>query len=63
MGWASGSYLGQDLWDEIRNFVPKNNHKKVAKIIYNMCNDMDADDWDVNSNLIKDADIKFEDYL
>jgi len=56
MGWASGSYLAEDLYLSIRRFISEDNRKEVATIIYEkFCND-DADDWDKDSILLKDKD-------
>jgi len=61
MGWASGSYLAQDIYDNIRDLIPEENRMKVADTIYSQFSDEDADDWDSESDLLKDAKIKFED--
>ncbi len=57
MGWASGSYLAQDLWTEIRNDIKLEKRERVArKIISSFCN-RDADDWDLDHLLFKDAGV------
>jgi hypothetical protein len=61
MGWASGSYLAQDIYDNIRDLIPEENRMKVADTIYSQFSDEDADDWDSESDLLKDAKISFED--
>ena len=55
MGWAGGSYLAQDMYDKIREHIPEDKRETVAKIIYDDFCDEDADDWDVDSQLLKDA--------
>jgi hypothetical protein len=60
MGWASGSELAEELWSKIKNDIPKNNHKKVAKIIYDKFCEHDADAWEYDSKLLEDAKIKFD---
>lgn len=57
MGWASGSYLAQELWDATRKYVPVKDHKKLAKKFFELFNQHDADDWDFESHLCKDADL------
>ncbi len=55
MGWASGSSLGIDIYDEIRQYIPDDKRKEVARFIYDQVTDMDADDWDLTSNLEIDS--------
>jgi hypothetical protein len=55
MGWASGSYLAQDLYDEIRRYIQPGARKRVAKTIVQTFEDHDADDWDLGSKLHRDA--------
>lgn len=55
MGWCSGTSLAIDVWNEIRKYIPDKDKKKVAKKIYNLFCDQDADCWDGDSQLEKDA--------
>ncbi len=61
MGWASGSYLAEDLYLSIRKYIPEENRKKVATIVYKKFSDDDADDWDKDSVLLKDKVLKDKD--
>jgi hypothetical protein len=61
MGWCSGSNLAEDLWKEIREFIPPIKRKDVAKKIYDLFCNMDADCFDESMELIKDANINFGD--
>lgn len=45
MGWASGSYLAEEIWVKIKPFIPEENKIKVAKIMYDSFCNYDADDW------------------
>ncbi len=54
MGWCNGSFLAERLWDEMREFVPDKRKKEMAKIIYEMFCDEDADCWEGTSQLEKD---------
>lgn len=46
MGWASGSYMAEDMWDNIKKFIrPKYTQPTVARIIVDAFEDGDADDW------------------
>lgn len=57
MGWASGSSLATELWEEIRGFIPEDNRYEAANIFYDRFTDYDADDWDGESTLEKDGKI------
>ena len=48
MGWASGSYLAEEIWDEIKIYIPENKLQEVASKIYDSFCDKDADDWSSN---------------
>jgi hypothetical protein len=61
MGWCSGSYIAQDLYKYIKKYIPKEHQKKVAIQIFNMFSDADADDWNKDSDLLKDSEIKLGD--
>ncbi|MCC2629472.1 MAG: hypothetical protein K0S14_3122 [Thermomicrobiales bacterium] len=56
MGWASGSYLAQELWDDIRKHIPKAKRAKVAEEIITAFENNDADDWDEGSQLWSDSE-------
>ena len=48
MGWASGSYIAEKLWKELKPFIPKDERGQaaVSKIIYEIFADYDADDYE-----------------
>jgi len=56
MGWASGSNLAEQMYDEIRKHIPVKKRKVVARAILENFEGNDADDWDYGSALLKDAD-------
>lgn len=45
MGWCSGSYIAEDMWDIVREFIPIDKKPEVAKKIVDRFCDEDADDW------------------
>jgi hypothetical protein len=45
MGWASGSYLAENIWNQINQFIPIEHIPVVAHIIYTEFSNYDADDW------------------
>lgn len=57
MGWAAGSDLARELWQEIRPSVAPSAREKVAQMIYDKFTDYDADDWDGHSLLEEDAGV------
>ena len=56
MGWASGSYMAEELWRDISEFVDEEHKKEAAKIIFDLFEDHDADDWNGDSELVQLAD-------
>lgn len=57
MGWANGSCLAEELWIELRGFIPEASRKEAANIIYDRFCDYDADDWCGDSELEFDGEI------
>jgi hypothetical protein len=55
MGWASGSQLAEELYDDIRRVIPKDKRAKVAEKIIDAFENHDADDWSEDSLLWKDS--------
>ena len=47
MGWSEGSIIAEELWDNLRPFVNKDERtlKEVSKRIYKVFEARDADDW------------------
>ena len=54
MGWCSGSELAENIYNEIRKFIPEHKRKEIAKKIYDEFCNYDADDWTF-SNLTEDS--------
>lgn len=50
MGWCSGSYLAEDIWRRIKDYIPEDEKQQVAKDIYDKFCDLDADDWENHPN-------------
>lgn len=55
MGWASGSYLAQDLYATIRKHIPKDKREKVANAFIDAFEQHDADDWEQGDKLWEDS--------
>lgn len=62
MGWCSGSIIAEELWNDIRKYIPKEKEKIVAEKIFHIFDDNDADCWDDDMNLIRDAKIKLDEW-
>jgi hypothetical protein len=60
MGWCSGTELAIDVWNLVRKYIPSKDKKKIAFKIYDLFCDYDADCWDGDSQLEKDAGIENE---
>lgn len=56
MGWASGSYMAEELWREISDMINDEDKADAAKIIFDLFEDHDADDWNGDSELVQLAD-------
>jgi hypothetical protein len=54
MGWSSGSQLADDVYELVSKYIPEEDKKKVAKKMYDLFCNHDADDW-CDSQLKKDA--------
>jgi hypothetical protein len=46
MGWGSGGQLAEEMWEDIKEYIPQENKEKVAEIIYDHFNGYDADNWE-----------------
>jgi hypothetical protein len=44
MGWASGSYLAEDVWKLVKDHVPDAEQRRVARAILQLFEEHDADD-------------------
>lgn len=43
MGWASGSFVANALWDGLKDLIPLEELEEAAKVIVNT---LEAHDWD-----------------
>lgn len=55
MGWSGGSYVAEQVWDLIKDFIPKNKKKKVAREIIDIMEDQDCDTIDEAEELCEAA--------
>lgn len=46
MGWASGSYLCEGIWKDIKKYIPKDKQEKVSAKLCKHFVDNDADDFE-----------------
>ena len=58
MGWSAGASLGQEIYDKIREYIPEEKRQEVAKFIYDVVCEQDADDWDGTSQLEIDGKVE-----
>lgn len=45
MGWATGCEIAEDIWESVKVFISENRYKEASKVIYEIFDNMDADDW------------------
>ena len=60
MGWAGGSQTAEQLYESLKPFIKRDCIQKAARKIYDDFCDEDADDWNPQSKLIKDAGVNLE---
>ena len=46
MGWCSGSIVAEEIWKEVAPYLPEEKKYHLAKKIYDLFCDLDADCWD-----------------
>ena len=45
MGWARGCEIAEDIWENLKIYIDKSRYKEASKVIYEIFENMDADDW------------------
>lgn len=60
MGWASGTEVGNRIWDNIRELVPEEHRQEAARVIIDALEDQDCDTIYECENLVKDAGLEDE---
>ena len=58
MGWCEGSYIANDIWKLVKDFVPENQRQQIARAIVDRFEDEDADCWDYDMNIVVDGDMR-----
>jgi hypothetical protein len=61
MGWSSGSALADEIWDTVGIYIPKEEKKRIANHILKLFENQDADDFDYDMQIMKDAERKEDD--
>lgn len=56
MGWCQGTYLANEIYLIIREFIPKDKRKEISRKIYEKFCDEDADGWCGETKLEKDME-------
>jgi hypothetical protein len=55
MGWCSGTVIGENIYNLIRNYIPPDKRKRISKRIINILNEHDADAWELEDQLMIDS--------
>ena len=55
MGWASGSEIAAQVWDNVREFIPVAKRKDVARRVVKTFEAYDCDTMDEAEQLIEDC--------
>ena len=61
MGWSGGSELARETWGLVRKYINGKHRQKVAEKFLTAFENYDADDFDGQSDLEKDAGRKRDD--
>jgi hypothetical protein len=56
MGWCNGSEISIDVWDIVREYIPKDKRKELATEMLDLFTGYDADWYCGDSNLEMDAE-------
>ena len=56
MGWCSGSYIADEVYNLIREYIPKRKRKCISKEIYDIYCEYDADCWEDEMNIVIDSE-------
>lgn len=57
MGWSSGSDIAEDIWRQVRKYVPDNKQKALARRIIKVFESHDADSFEADMDICKVADL------
>lgn len=60
MGWASGSDVGNQIWNNIRDFISIDDREEAARIIIDVLEGEDCDTVYECEQLVKDAGLEDE---
>lgn len=60
MGWASGSEVGENIWDGIRDLIPEQHLEEAAKVVIDALEAQDCDTIYECEQLVKDAKLESE---
>lgn len=57
MGWSGGSEIASEVWDIVKEFIPKKKRKVIAKQIVNLFEDNDCDTMYEAEELMEAAEL------
>jgi hypothetical protein len=60
VGWAGGSEVGDQIWNNIRGFIPEGSREEAARIVINALEDQDCDTIYECEQLVIDAGLEDE---
>ena len=56
MGWCTGSYIANDVWNLVRDYIPESERKVKAEAIIELFSNYDADCWEEGMNICRDSE-------
>lgn len=60
MGWATGSEIAEEVWKVVKDAVPSQNRQYVADKLLEIFENHDADAFDSDMEIVKDAGRNFD---
>lgn len=61
MDFENGSRLVDDLWFEVREFVPEDRRQQIARKFITAAKDNGVEDWGLDTLVEEDANFNYED--
>ena len=58
MGWASGSEVGEEIWNGIRYLIPEDDRQEAARVVIDALENQDCDTIYECETLVKDAGLE-----
>jgi len=58
MGWAGGAQIGEEFWNLVREYIPRERKKYIARAVIAILKAEDCDTIDEATNLVEAAELE-----